>query len=72
MRPLSDEELRAVFEKLQTYIGGNISKLIDRQVHECNVFHLYALKLNTLSLFRTNPIHFDLSRIECTIYQSTK
>lgn len=31
MRPLTDEELRAVFEKLQTYVGGNISKLIERQ-----------------------------------------
>lgn len=31
MRPLTDDELRAVFEKLQTYIGGNIEKLINRK-----------------------------------------
>jgi len=30
MRPLTDEEMRVVFEKLQTYIGKNIAKLIDR------------------------------------------
>ena len=31
MRPLTDEELRAVFEKLQTYMGGNIEKLMIRK-----------------------------------------
>mmetsp|Transcript_8601 Transcript_8601/g.12838 ORF Transcript_8601/g.12838 Transcript_8601/m.12838 type:complete len:182 (-) Transcript_8601:128-673(-) len=30
MRPLTDEEMRVFFEKLQSYIGANISKLIDR------------------------------------------
>ncbi len=30
MRPLTDEEMRAFFEKLQTYVGPNITKLIDR------------------------------------------
>lgn len=30
MRPLTDEEMRIFFEKLQSYIGTNISKLIDR------------------------------------------
>lgn len=30
MRPLTDEEMRVFFEKLQTYVGSNISKLIDR------------------------------------------
>jgi 60S ribosome subunit biogenesis protein NIP7 len=30
MRPLTDEEMRAFFEKLQTYVGQNITKLIDR------------------------------------------
>jgi 60S ribosome subunit biogenesis protein NIP7 len=30
MRPLTDEELRTLFEKLQVYIGQNIKKLIDR------------------------------------------
>jgi ribosome biogenesis protein Nip4 len=31
MRPLTDEEMRVLFEKLQSYIGQNITKLIDRQ-----------------------------------------
>ncbi|KAJ1434043.1 hypothetical protein B484DRAFT_446919 [Ochromonadaceae sp. CCMP2298] len=30
MRPLTDEELRSLFEKLQTYVGQNIKKLIER------------------------------------------
>jgi hypothetical protein len=30
MRPLTDEEMRIFFEKLQSYIGNNIAKLIDR------------------------------------------
>jgi 60S ribosome subunit biogenesis protein NIP7 len=30
MRPLTDEEMRVFFEKLQSYIGSNITKLIDR------------------------------------------
>jgi 60S ribosome subunit biogenesis protein NIP7 len=30
MRPLTDEEMRTFFEKLQTYLGSNITKLIDR------------------------------------------
>ncbi len=32
MRPLTDEELRFVFEKLECYLGANMAKLIDRQV----------------------------------------
>jgi 60S ribosome subunit biogenesis protein NIP7 len=31
MRPLTDEEMREFFGKLQTFIGNNITKLIDRQ-----------------------------------------
>lgn len=31
MRPLTDEEMRVFFAKLQTYIGSNIAKLIDRK-----------------------------------------
>ena len=30
MRPLTDEEMRVFFEKLQSFMGQNISKLIDR------------------------------------------
>ena len=30
MRPLTDEEMRAFFAKLQTFVGPNIAKLIDR------------------------------------------
>ena len=31
MRPLTDEEIRVLFEKLELYIGQNIAKLIDRK-----------------------------------------
>jgi 60S ribosome subunit biogenesis protein NIP7 len=31
MRPLTDEEMRIFFEKLQLYVGTNIQKLIDRK-----------------------------------------
>ena len=31
MRPLTDEEVRVLFEKLELYIGQNLSKLIDRK-----------------------------------------
>jgi ribosome biogenesis protein Nip4 len=31
MRPLTDEEMRIFFEKLRSFIGVNISKLIDRK-----------------------------------------
>ncbi len=31
MRPLTDDEMRLLFEKLQQYIGQNVSKLIDRK-----------------------------------------
>jgi 60S ribosome subunit biogenesis protein NIP7 len=31
MRPLTDEEINVLFEKLQLYIGTNITKLIDRK-----------------------------------------
>ena len=31
MRPLTDEEMRLLFEKLQLYVGANMSKLIDRK-----------------------------------------
>ena len=30
MRPLTDEEMRIFFEKLKSFIGNNIAKLIDR------------------------------------------
>ena len=30
MRPLTDEEMRTFFGKLQNFVGSNISKLIDR------------------------------------------
>lgn len=30
MRPLTDEEMKVFFEKLQSFIGDNITKLIDR------------------------------------------
>lgn len=30
MRPLTDEEMRVFFAKIQTFLGNNISKLIDR------------------------------------------
>lgn len=30
MRPLTDEEMRTLFEKLQVFLGADIKKLIDR------------------------------------------
>lgn len=30
MRPLTDDEMRVFFEKLQAFIGPNIARLIDR------------------------------------------
>lgn len=30
MRPLTDEEMRKLFEKLQSFLGADIKKLIDR------------------------------------------
>ena len=31
MRPLTDEEMRIFFEKLRTFIGAAITRLIDRE-----------------------------------------
>ena len=31
MRPLTDEEMQTFFTKLQSYVGQNINKLIDRK-----------------------------------------
>jgi hypothetical protein len=31
MRPLTDEEIRVLFEKLELYVGPNLAKLIDRR-----------------------------------------
>jgi 60S ribosome subunit biogenesis protein NIP7 len=39
MRPLTDEEMRTFFEKLQQYVGQNIAKLIDR-TDEAHSFRL--------------------------------
>lgn len=39
MRPLTDEEMRVFFEKLQSFMGSNIAKLIDRQ-DESHTFRL--------------------------------
>jgi 60S ribosome subunit biogenesis protein NIP7 len=48
MRPLTDEELRAVFEKLQSFIGPNIQHLIDRK-DEVYTFRLLKDRVYYLS-----------------------
>jgi 60S ribosome subunit biogenesis protein NIP7 len=48
MRPLTDEEMRIFFEKLQAYVGSNISKLIDR-TDEPHTFRLIKDRVYYLS-----------------------
>jgi len=48
MRPLTDEEMRVLFEKLQLYIGKNISKLIERP-DEPHTFRLIKDRVYYLS-----------------------
>jgi len=48
MRPLTDEELRTVFEKLQLYIGKNVAKLIER-TDEPHTFRLIKDRVYYLS-----------------------
>jgi 60S ribosome subunit biogenesis protein NIP7 len=48
MRPLTDEEMRALFEKLHIYIGQNVAKLIDRS-DEAHTFRLVKDRVYYLS-----------------------
>ena len=48
MRPLTDDEMRLLFEKLNQYIGGNVSKLIDRK-DEPHTFRLVKDRVFYLS-----------------------
>ena len=48
MRPLTDEEMRALFEKLHIYIGSNVAKLIDR-ADEAHTFRLVKDRVYYLS-----------------------
>lgn len=48
MRPLTDEELRVLFEKLQQYIGPNMKQLIDRN-DEPHTFRLIKDRVYYLS-----------------------
>ena len=48
MRPLTDEEMRALFEKLHVYIGQNVAKLIDRS-DEAHTFRLVKDRVYYLS-----------------------
>ena len=48
MRPLTDEEMRALFEKLHIYIGSNVAKLIDRS-DEAHTFRLVKDRVYYLS-----------------------
>ena len=48
MRPLTDEEMRALFEKLHIYIGQNVAKLIDRS-DEPHTFRLVKDRVYYLS-----------------------
>jgi 60S ribosome subunit biogenesis protein NIP7 len=61
MRPLTDEEMRIFFEKLQLYIGSNIQKLIDRK-DEIYTFRLIKERvyyLNEHQLKLSSNIHKD-------------
>ena len=48
MRPLTDDEMKLFFEKLQLYIGSNITKLIDR-TDEPHTFRLIKDRVYYLS-----------------------
>ena len=48
MRPLTDEEMRVLFEKLQLYVGKNIAKLIER-TDEPHTFRLIKDRVYYLS-----------------------
>jgi 60S ribosome subunit biogenesis protein NIP7 len=48
MRPLTDEEMRKLFEKLQAFIGQNVEKLIDRE-DEPHTFRLMKDRVFYLS-----------------------
>jgi 60S ribosome subunit biogenesis protein NIP7 len=48
MRPLTDEEMRILFEKLQSYIGENMKQLIDRS-DEPHTFRLIKDRVYYLS-----------------------
>ena len=63
MRPLTDEETKAVFEKLAKYIGGKLKYMIERddktfifRLHRDRVFYLdedllkYAIHFETKKL----------------------
>lgn len=48
MRPLADDEMKVFFEKLQLYLGTNVTKLIDRQ-DEPHTFRLIKDRVYYLS-----------------------
>ncbi|KAJ9127532.1 ribosome biosynthesis protein nip7 [Naganishia onofrii] len=55
MRPLTEEETKAVFEKLANYIGKNLVHLIDRPEEDAHCFRLhkdrvYYLPVKTMHL----------------------
>ncbi|EIW66357.1 60S ribosome subunit biogenesis protein nip7 [Tremella mesenterica] len=50
MRPLSEDETKAVFEKLANYIGKNLVHLIDRPEDDAHVFRLHKDRVYYLPL----------------------
>lgn len=53
MRPLTEEETKAVFEKLANYIGKNLVHLIDRDEDDEYCFRLHK---DRYVLFNWTPI----------------
>nr|XP_018999455.1 uncharacterized protein I203_08050 [Kwoniella mangroviensis CBS 8507]OCF62916.1 hypothetical protein I203_08050 [Kwoniella mangroviensis CBS 8507] len=50
MRPLTEEETKAVFEKLANYIGKNLVHLIDRDEDDAYCFRLHKDRVYYLPL----------------------
>ena len=62
MRPLTDDEMRTLFEKLQIFLGADIKSLIDR-IDEPHTFRLidtrvFYLRLPSLTLFYLSTMSY--------------
>lgn len=53
MRPLTEEETKAVFEKLANYIGKNLVHLIDRDEDDEYCFRLHK---DRYAAFNQTPV----------------
>lgn len=59
MRPLTDEEMRVFFEKLQSYIGTNVTKLIDRTDEPYTFRLVLPIFINILELLLLLLLYVD-------------